>query len=86
MLDKEASVAYWRANLRIIVACLSVWALCSYGFAIWLRPLVAGIAVGGTDLGFWFAVQGSILAFIAIIFVYAALMNRLDRRFNVHEE
>lgn len=86
MLNKENSIAYWRANLRIITVCLSVWALCSYGFAIWLRPLLAGIKIGGTDLGFWFAMQGSILTFIAIIFVYAALMNRLDRKFDVHEE
>lgn len=86
MLSKEDANAYWRANLRIIVTCLSVWALCSYGFAIWLRPLLAGIKFAGTDLGFWFAMQGSILTFIAIIFIYAALMNRLDHKFNVHEE
>lgn len=51
--------AYWKANLRLIFGSLIVWALVSYGFAILLRPMLAGIPIGGTDLGFWFAQQGS---------------------------
>lgn len=79
------AAAYWSANLRYITISLFVWALVSYGFAILLRPMLAGINVGGTDLGFWFAQQGSIIAFIAIIFVYAWKMNKLDKEFGVEE-
>ncbi|MDX1677190.1 DUF4212 domain-containing protein [Arsukibacterium sp.] len=78
--------AYWQANLRLIVGCLVIWALVSYGFGILLRPWLAGIPVGGTDLGFWFAQQGSILTFIALIFFYAWRMNKLDKEFGVDEE
>jgi len=77
---------YWKANLRLIGGCLVVWALVSYGFGILLRPVLAGITVGGTDLGFWFAQQGSILTFIGLIFFYAWRMNRIDEQFGVHEE
>jgi len=77
---------YWKANLRLIAGCLVVWALVSYGFGILLRPLLHGITVGGTDLGFWFAQQGSILTFIGLIFFYAWRMNRIDEQFGVHEE
>lgn len=80
------AVQYWKANLRLILGCLIVWALVSYGFAILLRPVLAGIPVGGTDLGFWFAQQGSILTFIALIFFYAWRMNRLDKQFGLEEE
>ncbi|MCK7543271.1 DUF4212 domain-containing protein [Marinobacter bryozoorum] len=80
------AVLYWKANLRLILGCLIVWALVSYGFAILLRPLLAGIPVGGTDLGFWFAQQGSILTFIALIFFYAWRMNKLDEQFGLAEE
>jgi len=86
MADKTSSNAYWRANIRIITICLAIWALVSIGFGIVLRPLLSGIAVGGTDLGFWFAQQGSILTFIALIFFYAIYMNRLDRRHGVDEQ
>ena len=77
---------YWKANLRLIFGSLIVWALVSYGFAILLRPMLSGIAIGGTDLGFWFAQQGSILTFIALIFFYAWRMNKIDEEFGVHEE
>jgi len=85
--DKKAenSAAYWSANVRIILICLVIWALVSFGFGILLRPMLAGISVGGTDLGFWFAQQGSILVFLALIFFYAWRMNKLDKEFGVEE-
>ncbi|RFC63049.1 DUF4212 domain-containing protein [Fulvimarina endophytica] len=83
--DRSAA-AYWRANVRLMVGCLIVWAIVSFGFAIFLRPLVAEISVGGTDVGFWFAQQGSILVFIALIFFYAWRMGSLDRKYDVDEK
>ena len=84
--NSEENTAYWKANLRLISICLVIWALASFGFAILLRPLIAGIAVGGTDLGFWFAQQGSILVFLVLIFFYAWRMNALDREHGVDED
>ncbi|MFG5381259.1 MULTISPECIES: DUF4212 domain-containing protein [unclassified Yoonia] len=78
-------VGYWKANLRLIIISLVIWALVSFGFGILLRPMLAGIEVGGTDLGFWFAQQGSILVFLALIFFYAWRMNKLDREYGVEE-
>ena len=78
--------AYWEANLRLIKISLIIWALVSFGFGIFLRPLLSGIPVGGTDLGFWFAQQGSILVFLGLIFFYAWRMNKLDREFDVDEQ
>jgi len=85
MADKSSSNAYWAANIRIIMISLVIWFVCSYGLGILLRPMLAGIAVGGTDLGFWFAQQGSILVFIALIFFYAWRMNKLDAEHGVEE-
>ena len=85
MADKSSSNAYWAANIRIITISLVVWFVASYGLGIILRPMLAGIAVGGTDLGFWFAQQGSILVFIALIFFYAWRMNKLDAEHGVEE-
>jgi putative solute:sodium symporter small subunit len=85
MADKSSSNAYWAANIRIITISLVIWFVASYGLGIILRPMLAGIAVGGTDLGFWFAQQGSILIFIALIFFYAWRMNKLDAEHGVEE-
>lgn len=77
--------AYWKANLSLIRNILIIWALVSFGFGIVLRPLLSGIPVGGTDLGFWFAQQGSIIVFIILIFYYAFRMNAIDRKFGAEE-
>lgn len=81
----KSDTAYWAANVRIIIISLVIWALVSFGFGILLRPMLSGISVGGTDLGFWFAQQGSILVFLGLIFFYAIKMNKLDREFGVEE-
>ncbi len=86
MSENSSNSAYWSANVRIILISLVIWALVSFGFGILLRPMLAGISVGGTDLGFWFAQQGSILVFLALIFFYAWRMNKLDAEFGVEEE
>ena len=83
--EKNNAAAYWKANVRLITISLVIWALVSYGFGILLRPMLAGIPVGGTDLGFWFAQQGSIISFIVLIFFYAWKMNKLDKKFGVEE-
>ena len=82
----QADTGYWAANIRIIKISLVIWALVSFGFGIVLRPLLSGIPVGGTDLGFWFAQQGSILVFLALIFFYAWRMNTIDAEYGVDEE
>lgn len=84
--NADSAEQYWKANLRLILGSLVVWAFVSYGCAILFRPLLAGIPIGGTDLGFWFAQQGSILTFIALIFHYAWRMNRLDEKFGLAQE
>lgn len=91
MAERQASKqsdngAYWAANVRIILISLAIWTLVSLGFGVVLRPLLAGIPVGGTDLGFWFAQQGSIIVFIVLIFNYARYMNKLDRDHGVDEQ
>ena len=82
----ERHAEYWRRNLRYLGLLLVVWFVVSFGFGILLREPLDAIRLGGFKLGFWFAQQGSILVFVVIIFVYVALMNRLDREFGAGDE
>ncbi len=72
--------AYWRANLRVIGVLLAVWLLVGPGLSIVLVEPLNRISIGGFPLGFWFAQQGAIVVFIALILVYALWMERVDRR------
>lgn len=83
MSDKSE---YWRANIRLVIGCLIVWFVVSYGFGILLVKPLNAFHLGGYPLGFWFAQQGSIYVFVGLIFFYAWRMNILDRKFDVHED
>ena len=84
-MDYE-SEAYWKATLGLIRNVLIVWFIVSYLLGIILGPALNNVFLGGYPLGFWFAQQGSIYVFVALIFIYAKLMGKIDERFNVHEE
>jgi putative solute:sodium symporter small subunit len=86
MSDKKLRQDYWKANLRLVGGCLATWFVVSYLFGILLVDQLNAISIGGYRLGFWFAQQGSIYVFVALIFFYAWRMNKLDRRFGVHED
>lgn len=85
MTTHSSSNAYWRANLTVIGISLAVWFFVSFVLGIILRPALSGISVGGADLGFWMAQNGSIYVFIILIFIYAKVMNKLDRDHGVEE-
>jgi len=77
---------YWQANMRLIAFCLSIWFVVSFLFGIILVDVLNSVSLGGYKLGFWFANQGSIYVFVALIFFYANRMGKLDREHDVHED
>ncbi|MCH8159036.1 MAG: DUF4212 domain-containing protein [Proteobacteria bacterium] len=85
-MSNDKRQAYWRANLRLVATCLSIWFIVSFGCGILLVEQLNSIRIGGFKLGFWFAQQGSIYVFVLLIFFYAWRMNRIDREYDVHED
>ena len=77
--------AYWRRNLRLMVTLLSVWFVVSYVCGILLVETLNRVVINDFPLGFWFAQQGSILVFVALIGIYAWRMDKLDEEFGVAE-
>lgn len=85
-MKEDNARAYWAANVRLILTYIAIWFVVSYGFGILLVDVLNHIEFFGFKLGFWFAQQGSIYAFLVLIVMYAVSMNKLDRKFDVHEE
>jgi putative solute:sodium symporter small subunit len=85
MNDKKLH-EYWMKNLTLVGILLAIWFLVSYVAGIFAANALDNIKIFGFKLGFWFAQQGSIYIFIILIFVYSALMNKLDREYDVHED
>ena len=83
---KRTNDKYWKANLKIVFSLLFFWFLASFGFGIIFSESLDQIRLGGFKLGFWFAQQGSIYIFVAIIFLYVWLMKKLDKKLKEEEK
>lgn len=84
-MDAEKAQAYWRENIRTILVLLAVWFLVSLGAGVLFINQLNAIEISGVKLGFWFAQQGSIYAFVVLIFVYVFKMKKIDEKYGVHE-
>lgn len=84
-MDDKGS-AYWKATLGLLTKVLAIWFLVSFGAGILFATPLNEIHLGGYPLGFFFAQQGSIYVFVALIFWYARKMDAIDRKFDVHED
>ena len=74
---------YWKSNLKIVCALLSVWFFISFGCGILFVDYLDQFRFGGFKLGFWIAQQGAILVFVALIYIYIYLMDKLDDKYNL---
>jgi len=79
----ESKKAYWRATLRLTLSLLAIWFLVSYGAGILFREFLDQFSIGGAPLGFWFAQQGAIYAFLILIVIYCIAMTRLEKKFGI---
>lgn len=86
MTEDSNARAYWSATLRLLTKVLVIWFLVSYGAGILFAETLNTIHLGGYPLGFWFSQQGSIYAFIVLIFWYAAQMRKIDQKFGMSED
>lgn len=77
--------SYWRRNLQRLAILLVIWFCGSFGASILLVDRLDEVWFFGFPFGFWFAQQGSILLFLALIVVYVVVMNRLDDEYSRDE-
>ncbi len=83
--NEERAKAYWDKNVKLMITLMVIWFVVSFGCGILFVDVLNQIQIGGYKLGFWFAQQGSIYAFLGIIFYYAWKMRKIDREFGVDE-
>ncbi|MDJ0642603.1 MAG: DUF4212 domain-containing protein [Erythrobacter sp.] len=81
----EAEGAYWRENLRLLFSLMAIWFAVSFGAGILFRDFLDQFSLGGYPLGFWFAQQGAIYVFIALIFFYVVRMKQIERKYDLHD-
>jgi len=77
---------YWAANIRLLLTLMVVWFAVSFGAGILFRDWLDQFMLGGYPLGFWFAQQGSIYTFIALIFFYNWRIHKIERSFDLDDD
>ena len=77
---------YWRRNLRLMLVLLATWFLVSFGAGILFVDALNQFRLFGFPLGFFMAQQGAIYVFVALIFVYAWRMDRIERELGLDED
>ncbi len=81
----QAEGAYWRENIRLLVTLMTIWFAVSFGCGILFRGFLDQFSLGGYPLGFWFAQQGSIYVFIALIVFYVVRMKQIERKYDLDD-
>lgn len=81
----ESEKAYWSENIRLLVTLMAIWFIVSFGAGILFRDFLDQFSLGGYPLGFWFAQQGSIYVFIALIFYYTWKMKKIERKYDLDD-
>ena len=86
METSDKNRTYWRKNLQYLAILLGIWFITSYLCSIVFVEQLDKIQLWGCRLGFYFSQQASIWIFVELIFVYAWLMNRLEKEYAPHED
>lgn len=82
---KQALASHWRSTVRYLIVFTICWFVVGLLFPVLIVEQLNRFQLGGLPLGFWFAMQGSTITFIVLLFVYSHLMNRLDKKHNVED-
>jgi putative solute:sodium symporter small subunit len=82
---KTNDEAYWSATSRLMYIHLGLWIF--FGFVIhFFVNALNKIVILGFPLGFYMAAQGSLIAFVVMLFMFAKQQDKIDRDHGVAED
>lgn len=79
--------AHWAATTRLMWIHIGLWVFFGYIIHMFVVPLnKIVIPVLNFPLGFYMAAQGSLIAFVVMLFVFAKQQDKIDRDHGVAED
>jgi putative solute:sodium symporter small subunit len=76
---------YWSRTSHLMWVMLVLWIFFGYVVHMFVVPLNS-IKILGFPLGFYMAAQGSLIAFVVMLFAFAWRQDRIDREEGVAED
>jgi putative solute:sodium symporter small subunit len=84
-MQSENDKEHWRKTTRLMLTHLGLWFFFGYVIHMFVVPLNK-IVILGFPLGFYMAAQGSLIAFVVMLFLFARQQDRIDREHGVAED
>jgi putative solute:sodium symporter small subunit len=79
--------AHWHKTTNLMLMHLGIWFFFGYIIHMFVVPLnKITIPVVDFPLGFYMAAQGSLIAFVVMLFMFAKQQDKIDREFGVAED
>jgi putative solute:sodium symporter small subunit len=78
-------VSYWNKTRNLMFFMLGLWVFFGYIIHMFVEQL-NNITIIGFPLGFYMAAQGSLIAFVIMLFWFARKQNSIDEEHGVEEE
>jgi putative solute:sodium symporter small subunit len=76
---------HWSATRGLMFVMLFLWAFFAFGIHFFVKDLNQ-IVIGGFPLGFYMAAQGSLIAFVVILIVFASAQHGIDSKYGAAED
>jgi putative solute:sodium symporter small subunit len=84
---KQKEEAHWAKTSRLMFTHLGIWFFFGFVIHMFVVPLnKITIPILGFPLGFYMAAQGSLIAFVVMLFVFAKQQDKIDREYGFAEE
>jgi putative solute:sodium symporter small subunit len=84
-MQKGNVEAHWADTQRLTYIMIGLWVF--FGFIVHMfSGALNKIVILGFPLGFYMAAQGSLIAFVAMLFWFAGAQDKVDRKYGFAEE
>jgi putative solute:sodium symporter small subunit len=84
-MAKPDERGYWERTQRLMFIMLGLWIFFSFIIHMFVDALNT-IVILGFPLGFYMAAQGSLIAFVVMLFIFARAQGRIDVESGVAED
>ncbi|CAH2405978.1 DUF4212 domain-containing protein [Mesorhizobium escarrei] len=78
-------ISYWNKTKSLMFVMLGLWVFFGYVIHMFVEQLNT-IVIFGFPLGFYMAAQGSLIAFVVMLFWFARRQNAIDEEHHVNED
>ena len=84
-MSKESDQAHWNETTRLMLIHLGIWIF--FGYVIHFFVLTLNkVTILGFPFGFYMAAQGSLIAFVVMLFLFSKQQDRIDREYGMAED